>query len=196
MNLQTKLELLRERFFRADTAALIDTACTQGGLILKEMFDSGNMAGNPELARVLQADYLTIGSSPMERLLDDFKLASGFKNFAFCVSSNPNVLAHKAASKSNGIQQQIQKPNSFREQGENLASFCTELMAFLTEHPQTDCKYPGLKQMYRDAQANTKLAKPEKTFKKVCERYHRTLDRNDRPTVTTLKRWLERPKNH
>lgn len=59
-----------------------------------------------------------------------------------------------------------------------------------------DCKYPGLKQAYRDAQQNTKLAKPEKSYGKVAERYWETLDRNDRPPKITLRRWLERPGNH
>ncbi|MCY2984652.1 MAG: hypothetical protein NTY15_13595 [Planctomycetota bacterium] len=71
----------------------------------------------------------------------------------------------------------------------------TEQVEEFFSKPEIDSsKYPGLKQMYRDTQANTKLAKPEKTYKKVCDRYYATLDRNDRPTVEKLKRWLER--NH
>ena len=58
------------------------------------------------------------------------------------------------------------------------------------------CKYPGLKEMYRDAQEDTQLSKAEKTYRKVAERYWKKLDTNDRPKVDQLKRWLERPGNH
>lgn len=61
---------------------------------------------------------------------------------------------------------------------------------------ESDCKYPGLREMYQTAQNDTKLSKTEKTYRKVAERYRRTLDTNDRPTVEMLKRWLSRPGNH
>lgn len=56
--------------------------------------------------------------------------------------------------------------------------------------------YPILKQMYQDAQTNTKLSKGEKTYRKVVARYWKTLDTNDRPTEEQLYRWLSRPENH
>jgi hypothetical protein len=61
---------------------------------------------------------------------------------------------------------------------------------------ESDCKYPGLREMYQAAQNDTNLSKQEKSYRKVAERYRKTLDTNDRPTVEILKRWLERPGNH
>ena len=61
---------------------------------------------------------------------------------------------------------------------------------------QDDSKYPGLTRMFRDAKENMNLSKAEKSYRKVAERYRKTLDTNDRPTVEMLKRWLERPGNH
>ena len=61
---------------------------------------------------------------------------------------------------------------------------------------ESDCKYPGLREMYQAAQNDSKLSKAEKSYRKVAERYRKTLDTNDRPTVEMLKRWLERPGNH
>jgi hypothetical protein len=60
---------------------------------------------------------------------------------------------------------------------------------------EPDSKYPGLAQMWHDAQANSELSKGEKSYRKVAERYRRTLDTKDRTTVEQLKRWLERPEN-
>ncbi len=57
-------------------------------------------------------------------------------------------------------------------------------------------KYPGLTQAYRDAQENMKLAKSEKSYRKVTERYSRKLDTNDRPLLSKMQKWLERPGNH
>jgi hypothetical protein len=57
-------------------------------------------------------------------------------------------------------------------------------------------KYPALRDMYIQAKANTKLSEGEKTYQKVAELYWKTLDTKKRPSVYTLRRWLERPKNH
>jgi hypothetical protein len=198
VNIQTKLKRLEERFLRADTGALIDSACTEGGLILKEMFDSGNTAGNPELARLLQTEYLTTGANPMETLLDEFKLQTAFKLFARSTSSDPNVLAMKEISNENGCSVHEQKPNSFRELGERLAAFCVQLSESIQSIAEdtNKFKYSRLREMYLEAKNNTKLSKSEQSYRAITERYWKTLDTNNRPSVATLKKWLERPENH
>ncbi len=49
MNYQTRLERLRERFLRANTKPLFDSACVEGGAILIQGHESGILAINPEL---------------------------------------------------------------------------------------------------------------------------------------------------
>jgi len=57
-------------------------------------------------------------------------------------------------------------------------------------------KYGRLREMYLEAKNNTKLSKSEQSYRAITERYWKTLDTNNRPSVATLKKWLERPENH
>lgn len=81
----------------------------------------------------------------------------------------------------------------FQEEWFNCHSF---LRVALQADSKTHSKYPGLTEMFREDKANPKLSASEKTYRKVAERYRKSLDRNDRPTVEELKRWLERAGNH
>ncbi len=65
----------------------------------------------------------------------------------------------------------------------------------LANDPQTEVetsKFPGFTQLYREMKSQNPIA----SYKQIAIEYRRTLDRNDKTTAETLKRWLERPGNH
>lgn len=86
--------------------------------------------------------------------------------------------------------------SKFHEDWFNCRAVLIGAIRIATRGKEAFGKYPGLTGMFRDAQANTKLSKSEKTYRKVVERYRETLDKNNRPTVEEMKRWLERHGNH
>lgn len=136
MNYQTQLELLRERFLRADTEAKYQSACVKGGLIVKQYFSDGGIIGNPELTKFL-SDYLNAADDTHDRLLADFTLWSGFQLLANWASDDPNILEYKVFSRADGITLLNSKPGSHEELSERFAAFCQELIDML------ESKEPG-----------------------------------------------------
>ena len=129
MNYRTQLELLRERFLRADTEAKFQSACVKGGLIVKQYFNDGGIIGNQELTSC--SDYLNAADENRDELLAEFTLWSGFQLLAKWASDDPNILELKVFSRADGITLLNSKPGSHEERSERFAAFCLELLDML-----------------------------------------------------------------
>ena len=111
---------------------MLKSACVEGGLILKESFNSGESFGNPDLSQFIQGEYFQFDN---DSFLSEFKLQSAFELFAKGTSKDPNVLAMRKIAESDGVTLAITEPDSWQERSERYASFCTELADYLDNHP-------------------------------------------------------------
>lgn len=116
MNYQARIEKLRERFLRANTKSLFESACVEGGAILIQGHEKGVLRINEELVPM-------IGGTRVRYDTIELMQACLFRNYALC-----NTHDHTF--------RMVHKTTDVSVLSERFASFCLELAVLVDSVPE------------------------------------------------------------
>lgn len=118
MNYEKRIERLRERFLRANTKPLFESACVEGGAILIQGHENGSWTLNPQLSEMIggtQVKYDTI----------EMMQATIFRCFAL---ENTHDRTFRM----------VQKTTDVNVLAERYSAFCLEWIESVNKEPERD----------------------------------------------------------